>query len=160
VKDPGKGRIIGSFTLPAAGLGIGALIGHSVASSQPNTITNSLPPGCSGPPPGCLSSSLTVPASSAKSTAIGAILGGALGGIAALVLLANSHDFFLDVGSPVEMVLQRPMTLQQDEVANAVRQSERHPVPEQPVAPRPQPLPPPDSDPGFPPPLPLPPQVP
>ena len=52
LKDPGSGRMIGAFALPAAGLGLGALIGHSAASSQPSTLTSSLPPGCVGPPPG------------------------------------------------------------------------------------------------------------
>ncbi|MGC2773537.1 MAG: hypothetical protein WA232_17715, partial [Candidatus Sulfotelmatobacter sp.] len=58
------------------------------------------------------------------------------------------HNFFLDVGSPVEMLLQHPLTLEQDQVAAAVRQSEQHPVPEQPIAQRPQPVPPPDTNAG------------
>jgi hypothetical protein len=41
------------------------------------------------------------------------------------------------------MTLQQPMTLPQDEVAKAVRQSEEHEVTVQPVAPRPLPPPPP-----------------
>jgi hypothetical protein len=150
LKDPGKSRSIGAIALPAAGLGLGALIGHSLASSQPNTITSTLPPGCTGPPPGCLSSSLTTPGSTAKSTVIGAMVGGAIGGIASLALLVTTHNFFLDVGSPVETVLQQPLSLQQDQVAEAVRQSQQHPVPEQPIAQRPQPVPlPPDTDPGI-----------
>ena len=59
LKDPGSGRIAGAVALPAAGFGLGALIGHSAASSQGDTITSTLPPGCTGPPPGCLSSSVT-----------------------------------------------------------------------------------------------------
>jgi len=142
LKDPGNGRMISAFALPAAGVGLGALIGHSAASSQPNTITSSLPPGCVGPPPGCLSSSLTTPADRLKSTAIGAMVGGAAGGIASLVVLFNTHHFFLDVWSPVEMVLPQPITLQQNEVADAVRQSEQRPVTMPPIAPRPRPSPP------------------
>src|ERR1022692_428542 len=150
IKDPGKGRAIGGFALPAAGLGLGALIGHSLASSQPNTITSTLPPGCTGPPPGCLSSSVTAPGSTAKDTVIGAMVGGAVGAVASLALLFNTHNFFLDVGSPVEVVLQQPLSLQQDQVADAVRQSEQHPAPEQPIVQRPQPpTPPPDTDPGI-----------
>src|ERR1017187_358357 len=146
LKDPGKGRMVGAFALPAAGLGLGALIGHSTASSQGTTITNSLPPGCTGPPPACLSSSLTGPPDTGKNTAIGAMVGGAIGGIASIALLFNTHNFFLDVGSPVEMVLQRPLTLEQDQVADAIIDAARHPAPPQPIAPRPQPLPPfPDS---------------
>ncbi|MGA7925351.1 MAG: hypothetical protein WCA20_05090 [Candidatus Sulfotelmatobacter sp.] len=143
LKDPGNGRAVGAFALPAAGAGIGALIGHFAANSQPNTITSSIPSGCNGPPPGCLTSSVTAPGSTAKSTIIGAMVGGAAGGIASFALLFNTHNFFLDVGSPVEMVLEHPLTLEQDQVADAVRQSEQHPVAEQPVARRPQPPPPP-----------------
>lgn len=71
-KDPGQGRTLGFVAMPVAGAGLGALIGHSVASSQDSTITSSLPPGCIGPPPGCLSSSLSVPPNKGKSTVIGA----------------------------------------------------------------------------------------
>ena len=47
--------------------------------------------------------------------------------------------FFLDVGSPVEMVLQHPLSLQQDQVATAIRDAAQHPAPQQPISPRPQP---------------------
>lgn len=145
LKDPGKGRLIGAFALPAGGVGLGALIGHSVASSQSGTVTSTLPPGCTGPPPGCLSSSLSTPPDKGKDT----VIGGAIGAVASLLLLTTSHDFFLDVGSPVEMVLQQPLSLPQDQVADAVRQSAQHPVPEQPISPRPQPpLPPSNTDHG------------
>ena len=142
LKDPGKDRMIGGIALPAAGVGIGALIGHSVANSQPNTITSTLPPGCTGPPPGCLSSSVTAPGSTAKDTVIGAMVGGAIGAVASLALLLNTHNFFLDVGSPVEMTLQHPLTLEQDQVATAIHDVEQHPAPQQPTSPRPQPIPP------------------
>jgi hypothetical protein len=142
LKDPGKGRMVGGIALPAAGVGIGALIGHSVASSQPNTITSTLPPGCTGPPPGCLSSSVTAPGSTAKDTAIGAAVGGAIGAIASVALLLNTRNFFLDVGSPIEMTLQHPLSLQPDQVAAAIHDAEQHPSPQQPVSPRPRPWPP------------------
>jgi hypothetical protein len=143
LKDPGNGRAVGAFALPAAGAGIGALIGHFAANSQPDTLTSSIPSGCTGPPPGCLTSSVTAPGSTAKGTVIGAVVGGAVGAIASFPLLFSTHNFFLDVGSPVEMVLEHPLTLEQDQVADAVRQSEQQPVPEQPIARRPQPPPPP-----------------
>jgi hypothetical protein len=147
LKDPGHGRVAGAFALPAAGVGIGALIGHAAANTQPQTITSTLPPGCTGPPPGCLTSSVSGPGSPGKSTVIGAAVGGAIGMAASLALLFTSHNFFLDVGSPVEMVLPHPLTLEQDQVAEAIRDAEQHPMREQPVAQRPQP-PPPPPDPG------------
>jgi hypothetical protein len=150
LNDPGKGRFIGGLALPAAGAGLGALIGHSVASSQNGVLTNTLPPGCTGPPPGCLTSSVSVPPNKGESTVIGAAVGGAIGMVASLVILTGSHHFFLDVGSPVEMVLQQPLSLQQNEVTAAIHESEEHPLPPQPVARRPQPPPPPDNnDPGI-----------
>jgi len=150
LKDPGSGRAAGAIALPLAGVGAGALIGHASANSNPGTITSSIPAGCTGPPPGCLSSSLTTPGNSAKGTIIGAAVGGTIGMVASIVLLTSSHNFFLDVGSPVEMVLQHPLTLPRDEVADAIRESEQHPVPAPPVAQRPQPLPtPPNADPGI-----------
>jgi hypothetical protein len=143
LKDPGPGRSVGAFALPAAGVGLGALIGHSVGGSS-STITNTLPPGCTGPPPGCLSSSMTVPGNSGRNTVIGAGIGGAIGAVASLTLLTSSHHFFLDAGAPIEMTLQRPISLQQDEVAKAVQQSEQNPVAQQTVSPRPVPPPPPN----------------
>jgi hypothetical protein len=142
LKDPGSSRFVGAVAIPAAGFGLGALIGHSIGSS-PSTITNTLPPGCTGPPPGCLTSSVTGPSNAGMHTAIGAGIGGAIGMVASLALLSSSHHFFIDVGAPVEMTLQRPVSLQQDEVAQAVQQSEQQPVAEQPIARRPvPPLPP------------------
>ena len=137
LKDPGQRRMIGFVALPAAGAGLGALIGHSVASSQNSTITSSLPPGCTGPPPFCISSSLSVPPNKGESTVIGAAVGGAVGFVASLVLLASSHNFFLDVGTPVEMILRQPLLLEEPRVADAVRDSAQQPVAVQPVARRP-----------------------
>jgi hypothetical protein len=135
LKDPGQGHIVGAIAIPAAGFGIGALIGHAVANPQPNTITSTLPPGCTGPPPGCLTSSVTGPGSPGKSTVIGAAVGGGIGIVASLALLFHSHNFFLDVGSPVEMVLPRALTLEGDQVADAIRSSEQHPALEAAVGP-------------------------
>jgi hypothetical protein len=67
-----------------------------------------------------------------------------------MTVMFSSHQFFLDVGSPVDMVLRQPLTLDQLQVSDAVRQSEQQPVPLQPVARRPVP-PPPPPDTGFPP---------
>ena len=65
--------------------------------------------------------------------------------IASITMLVGSHHFYLDAGAPVEMTLQQPITLGQDEVAKAVQQSQKHPVAVQAVAPRPLPPPLPDT---------------
>jgi hypothetical protein len=143
IKDPGKGRIAGAFALPAAGLGLGALIGHAV-SPQPETITSTLPAGCTGPPPFCLTSSLPSSANTLKSTAIGSMIGLAVGGVASLAIVLNTHNFYLDIGSPISMVLHQPLSLPEDEVADAIRDAEQHPGPDQAAAQQPQ-LTPPDN---------------
>ena len=147
LKDPGQGRIISAFIIPTAGAGLGALIGHAVANQQPSTITSTLPAGCTGPPPGCLTSSLTIPGSTAKSTVIGAGVGAAVSGVISLVMIMSSHNFYLDVGSPAAIVLHEPLSLDAREVAEAITQPNSHPV--QPTAARPQ-LPPPANPSGRP----------
>jgi len=153
IKDPGGKRAAWALAVPAAGAGIGALIGHAAGSSQ-STLTTTLPPGCTGPPPFCLTSSMTVPGSAGRDTAIGAVTGGAIGGVAAMALLFSSHQFYLVAGAPIQMTLLQPVTLQQDEVSKAVRDSQQHPVPVQPIAPLPVYIPYPGIDNGVPPPVP------
>ncbi len=110
LKDPGKGRIVGAWVLPAAGLGLGTLIGHAAAGK------------------GTTINGVTVNSGGLKSTAIGAMVGSAVGGVTSLVMLATSKDFFLDVGSPLEMVLQQPLSLERNRVAEAISQSSTRPV--------------------------------
>jgi len=138
LRDPGPSRVAAAIAMPLGGIGLGALIGHSVGSSQAIQ-TTTLPAGCTGPPPGCLSSSMAVPGSQFKDTAIGAGIGGALGAFGALALLFSSHHLFLAAGTPAEMTLQQPVSLTQAEVAAAVQQSAQNPAPEPPVAPPQQP---------------------
>jgi hypothetical protein len=69
-----------------------------------------------------------------------------------LVLVGTSHHFFLDVGAPVEMVLPHALTLQGDQVADALSDAEQYPATVQAIAKRPQPPPPPPD--MSPPPLP------
>lgn len=118
IKDPGKKRIAGTFVAPMAGLGLGTLIGRAASSSQPTTLTSSLPPDCGVPSPGCIngpSTSLTVPANHMKAMAIGGIVGASLGALVAFTLIHGSHNFYLDQGSPVEMVLQKPLVIRQNQ---------------------------------------------
>lgn len=143
IKDPGNGRATAAIALPLAGAGLGALMGHSAANTTPQTITNSLPPGCVGPPPGCLSTSMTVPRSAGQATVIGAALGGVAGTVGSLFLIFSSHHFYLDAGAPVDVVLPEEVSLKQSEVSKAVHQAAEQPVAPREVAPRPVPPPPP-----------------
>ncbi len=136
IKDPGSRRAIAAFALPAAGAGVGALIGHSVGKPESST-TSAFPPGCIGPPPFCSTTTTPVFGTKAKDAIIGAGVGAGIGAVGAVALLFSSHHFFMDVGSPVEMTLQKPIVLQQKEVNAAVQQFSQHPVAEQPIMPRP-----------------------
>jgi hypothetical protein len=138
IKDPGQRRMTSAFIFPAAGAGLGALIGHSAGTAS-STVTSNFPPGCVGGPPFCTPTSTPVFGTKARDAIIGAGIGGVAGGFASMALLFGSHHFFIDVGAPVEITLQHPVTLQQDEVIRAVKQSEEHPIAEQPTAPRPLP---------------------
>jgi len=141
IKDPGSKRGTGAILLPLAGAGLGALIGHSVGTSE-STLTTSIPPGCNPSQFECLTSSMPVPGTKGRDAVLGAAIGGAAGMVASITLLTSSRHFYLDAGAPIGMTLQQPVTLPEDEVAKAVRQSHEHMVAVQPVAPRPLPPPP------------------
>jgi hypothetical protein len=136
LKDPGPGRTIGFIALPAAGAGLGALIGHSVGQAQ-SEVTSNFPPGCVGVPPFCGSTTTPVFGTKAKDAIIGAGIGGAVGFFASLVPLTSSPNFFLEVGTPVEIVLPQPLSLQEPPAADAARDSVQQPVAVQPIARRP-----------------------
>jgi hypothetical protein len=144
INDPGQRRMASALIVPAAGVGLGALIGHSVGTGS-STTTTPFPPGCVGGPPFCTTTTSPVMGTKGKDTVIGAGIGGAVGAVASVALLFGSRHFFIDVGAPVEITLQHPLTLQQDEVAKAISQSEEPRVAEQPAAPRPVPPVPPNT---------------
>jgi hypothetical protein len=144
IKDPGSKRASALIVAPLAGAGLGALIGHSVGNAD-STVTSNFPPRCSPPQFGCTTIDTPVMGTKGKDAAIGASIGFAAGVVSSFFLMASSHHFYLDAGAPVQMTLQGPITLPQDEVAKAVQQSQQHPVMVQEVAPRPVP-PPPDTN--------------
>lgn len=146
IKDPGGKGMAAAFVLPAAGAGLGALIGHSVGKAD-SSVTSPFPPGCVGPAPFCTTTTMPVFGTKGRDAIIGAGVGGAAGMVAALAMLFHSHHFYIDAGAPADMTLRQPVTLQQDEVARAVRRSLDHPVYQQPVAPRPVFYPPADTGP-------------
>ena len=94
IPDLSRGRIAGMIALPAAGAGLGAAIGHAAGGSGTNINGMNFNP------------------SGLKSTAIGSMVGLAVGGVGSFAMFLSSHNFFLAIGSPVEMVLQQPLALQ------------------------------------------------
>jgi hypothetical protein len=121
--NPSGGVKAGAVIAPMAGLGLGALIGSAAHTTQSSTLGGT-----------------TLTSSTPKGVAIGSIVGLAAGGVVALVLLTHSHQFFVDVGSPMEMTLSQPLTLAQDQVADANRQAQEHPAAVPMPAPRPLPV--------------------
>ena len=133
--DPGPRRSLWAIALPAAGAGVGALIGHSVGAADSST-TSTFPPGCVGGPPFCTTTTMPVFGTKGRDTIIGAGVGGMVGAAASFAMLFGSHHYFIDVGTPVEMMIERPVVLSQGEVDDAVRQSAEQPGYHQPILPR------------------------
>lgn len=126
-----KGGIIGAIAAPAVGAAAGALIGHAANGSSGTTLNG-----------------MTFNPDRLQSTAIGSMAGLGAGGILGFFFLAHSRQFFVDVGSPMELTLPQPLTLAQAQLDDSIRQSQTPPPPIVPVARRP-PAPPPDSSPTF-----------
>jgi hypothetical protein len=59
---------------------------------------------------------------------MGGAIGVAAGGVLALVLLTRGHDVFMGTGAPVDMLLERPLTLDGDRVADPVAVSQYQPA--------------------------------
>jgi len=121
-RNPSGATTAAAIAAPLGGAGLGALIGHAVHTTQSTTLGGT-----------------TLTSNSIKGVAIGSVVGAAAGGVVALVLLARSHQFYVDVGSPMELTLPQPVTLAVNEVQDAVRQSQTQPPVITPVAKRPVP---------------------
>ena len=83
--NPSGRAATGAIVAPMAGLGLGALIGSAAHTTQSSTLGG-----------------MTMTSSTPKGIAIGSIVGLAAGGVVALVMLTHSHQFFVDVGSPMQ----------------------------------------------------------
>lgn len=94
--NPSSAEKAGIFAAPFAGLGIGAAIGAAQHTTTSSTLGGT-----------------TLTSSTPKGLAIGSLVGLAAGGAVSLVLLARSHHFYVEEGSPLELSLPRPVTLAQ-----------------------------------------------
>jgi type IV secretion system protein VirB10 len=121
--NPGGGTKAGMVIAPMTGLGLGALIGGAAHTTQSSSLGGT-----------------TITSSTPKGIAIGSIVGLAAGGVVSLVLLTHSRQFFVDVGSPMQMTLPQPLTLAQAQIADANREALERPVAAPLPAPRPQPV--------------------
>jgi hypothetical protein len=120
--NPGTGARVGVIAAPLAGLGAGALIGSAAHTTHTTNFAG-----------------MTTTSSTPKGLAIGSVVGLAAGGVVAFVLLARSHNFYVEVGSPLEMTLPQPLTLAQGQVTDSLREAAVHPAPLPVVAKRPAP---------------------
>jgi hypothetical protein len=121
--NPGSGTKIGAILAPMAGVGIGAAIGSAAHTTQTTTLGNQ-----------------TLTSSSVKGVAIGSGVGLGIGALVSILLLTQSHQFFVDVGSPMEMTLRQPLMLADVEVDRAVRDAQDNPVAVPMAVPRPVPV--------------------
>ena len=96
--NPSSAEKAGMFAAPLAGLGIGAAIGAAQHTTQNSTLGGT-----------------TLTSSTPKGLAIGSVVGLAASGAVSLVLLARSHHFYVEEGSPLELTLPQPVTLAQIE---------------------------------------------
>ena len=69
-------------------------------------------------------------------TAIGGMVGLAVGVVLSLVLVTRGHQFFLEAGAPLAITLEQPMSFEAEQVADAFRRTAERPQ-TQTVAPRP-----------------------
>jgi hypothetical protein len=105
-----------------AGLGLGAMAGSFAHTTQSSTLGGT-----------------TITSSTPKGLAIGSVVGLAAGGVVALVLLTHSRQFYVEIGSPMELNLSQPLTLAENQVVDAMRQAQSQPPDVMPIAPRPLP---------------------
>jgi len=118
--NPGSGTKAGVIIAPMAGLGIGAAIGAAAHTTMSTSLGGN-----------------TITSSSPKGVAIGSIVGLGAGALVSVALLFHSRQFFIDVGSPMQMTLPQPVTLAMNEVQDAVQQAAEHPAPVPMASPRP-----------------------
>lgn len=100
--NPSTAEKTGIIVAPIAGLGIGAAIGAAQHTTNSSTLGGT-----------------TLTASSPKGLAIGSLVGLAAGGAVSLVLLARSHHFYIEEGSPAGLTLPKPVTLAMAQIGNS-----------------------------------------
>lgn len=110
--NPSGAAKAGILIAPLAGSGIGALIGSEAHTTQSSSLGG-----------------MTITSSTPKGLAIGSITGLAAGAAVSLILLARSHRFYMEEGSPVEMSLPQPVTLSQAQVSDSNRAAAQSPAP-------------------------------
>lgn len=103
-KNPSDGARAGAVLAPVIGSGLGTAVGLAAHTTQTTSFGGT-----------------TITSSTPKGMAIGGITGLAVGSIVSVVLLARSRHFYVGEGSPLEMILPRPVTIASEPSAEAAR---------------------------------------
>jgi hypothetical protein len=112
LNNPSGAAKAGILIAPFAGSGIGALIGSAAHTTQSSSLGG-----------------MTITSPTPKGLAIGSITGLAAGAAVSFILLARSHHFYMEEGSPVEMSLPQPVTLSQAQISDSNRAAAQSPPP-------------------------------
>lgn len=120
--NPGGGTKAGIILAPIVGTGLGMAIG--AATDKPHTFTlggGSMPSGGFGglPGPTVPVPGLTVTEKPHNGLMIGSAVGTGVGLITSLTLLARSHQFYLEEGSPLHLTVQTPVSVTAAQIADA-----------------------------------------
>jgi hypothetical protein len=93
-RNPGNAGKAGALLAPLVGLGLGSAIGAAAHTTQTTTFAG-----------------MTMTTNTPKGIAIGSLTGLVAGTIVSVALIARSRHFYVGEGSPLEIVLPRPVTV-------------------------------------------------
>lgn len=110
--NPSPAARAGLIAAPLAGAGIGAAIGAAQHTTQSSTLGGT-----------------TITSSTPKGLAIGSVVGLAAGVAVSVVLLARSHHFYVEEGSPLELSIPQPVTLARVQESNSESAAAASPAP-------------------------------
>jgi hypothetical protein len=110
--NPSDKTKAGMIAAPLAGTGLGLLIGAATDKTQTTNL-----------------GLMTVTTKSHSGLVAGAAIGGAIGFVTSMVLLARSHSFYVADGSPLNMSLPQPITLTEQQINAADQSAPSQPVP-------------------------------
>lgn len=93
-RNPGNAAKVGALLAPFVGSGVGTAIGAAAHTTQTTTFAG-----------------MTMTSDTPKGVAIGGMTGLAAGTVASFVLMVRTRHFYVGEGSPLEMILPRPVTV-------------------------------------------------
>jgi len=101
-RNPGNAAKTAALLAPFVGSGLGTAIGAAAHTTQTTTFAG-----------------MTMTTDTPKGIAIGSMTGIVAGTIVSVVLIARSRHFYVGEGSPLEMILSRPVTVANGQTAES-----------------------------------------